>query len=118
MFMILSHQKKTKLFLYRCLIQKLYKKNNTQTKKNTDLEMGKYMWESQASALNGVKYSYYSNKFDQMAHSVVKYPPANAGDIGDAGSIPGSGRFLGEENDNPLQYFFLPGESPWKEEPG
>ena len=53
-----------------------------------------------------------------MAHSVVKSPPANAGDIGDAGSIPGSGRFLGEENDNPLQYFFLSGESPWKEEPG
>ena len=32
--------------------------------------------------------------------SVVKNPPANAGDTG---SIPGSGRFPGEGNDNPLQ---------------
>ena len=34
---------------------------------------------------------------------VVKNPPANAGNIKDAGSIPGSGRFCGEGNDNPLQ---------------
>ena len=39
--------------------------------------------------------------------SVVKNPPANAGDIGDAGSIPSSGRFLGGENGNPLQYSCL-----------
>ena len=32
--------------------------------------------------------------------SVVKNPPANAGD---AGSIPGSGRSPGEGNGNPLQ---------------
>ena len=36
--------------------------------------------------------------------SVVKNPPANAGDIG---SIPGSGRSSGEGNDYPLQYFCL-----------
>ena len=35
-------------------------------------------------------------------HSVVKNPPAYAGDIGDVGSIPGSGRFPGERNGNPL----------------
>ena len=29
---------------------------------------------------------------------MIKNPPANAGDAGDAGSIPGG------ENDNPLQY--------------
>ena len=34
---------------------------------------------------------------------VVKNPPASAGDIGDAGSISGSGRFPREGNDNPLQ---------------
>ena len=28
-------------------------------------------------------------------------PPANTGDIGDAGSIPGSERFPGEGNGNP-----------------
>ena len=33
--------------------------------------------------------------------SVVKNPPANAGD---PGSIPGSGRFPGEGNGNPLQH--------------
>ena len=41
---------------------------------------------------------------------MVKNPPANAGDMRDAGSIPGSGRSLGGGNGNPLQYS-LPGES-------
>ena len=35
--------------------------------------------------------------------SVLKNPPANAGDTGDAGSIPVWGRSPGEENSNPLQ---------------
>ena len=39
--------------------------------------------------------------------SVVKDPPANAGDIRDAGSIPGSGRSPGGRNGNPLQYSCL-----------
>ena len=39
--------------------------------------------------------------------SVVKNPVANAGVIGDAGSIPGSGRSLGETNGNLLQYSCL-----------
>ena len=34
---------------------------------------------------------------------VVKVPPANAGDVRDVGSIPGSGRSPGGEQDNPLQ---------------
>ena len=34
---------------------------------------------------------------------VVKNPAANAGNIRDAGSVPGSGRFRGEGNSNPLQ---------------
>ena len=38
---------------------------------------------------------------------VEKNPPANAGDPGDAGSIPGSGRSPGEGNGNPLQYSCL-----------
>ena len=36
--------------------------------------------------------------------SVVKNPPAN---VGDAGSIPGAGRFLRVGNGNPLQYSCL-----------
>ena len=39
--------------------------------------------------------------------SVVKNLPANAGDMGDAGSIPGSGRSPGGGNGNPLQYSCL-----------
>ena len=39
--------------------------------------------------------------------SVVKNPPADAGDSGDTGSIPGSGKSPGQGNDNPLQYSCL-----------
>ena len=46
---------------------------------------------------------------------VVKNPPAKAGDIRDLGSIPGLGRYPGEENGNLLQYSGL--ENP-AEEPG
>ena len=38
---------------------------------------------------------------------MVKNPPASAGDIRDAGSIPGSGRSSGEIHGNPLQYSCL-----------
>ena len=38
---------------------------------------------------------------------VVKNPPDSSGDARDSGSIPGSGRFPGEGNDNPLQYSCL-----------
>ena len=38
---------------------------------------------------------------------MVKNPPANAGDIREEGSIPGSGRSPGGGHDNPLQYSCL-----------
>ena len=38
---------------------------------------------------------------------VVKNPPANAGDVRDTGSIPGSGRSPGGGHGNPLQYSCL-----------
>ena len=38
---------------------------------------------------------------------MVKNPPSNVRDIRDAGSIPGSGRFPGGGNGNPLQYSCL-----------
>ena len=38
---------------------------------------------------------------------MVKNPPANAGDVGDTGSIPGSGRSPGGGHGNPLQYSCL-----------
>ena len=37
----------------------------------------------------------------------MKNPPANAGDIRDTGSIPGSGRSPGDGHGNPLQYSCL-----------
>ena len=36
---------------------------------------------------------------------MIKNPPANAGDSGDVGLIPVSGRSFGGGNSNPLQYF-------------
>ena len=39
--------------------------------------------------------------------AVVKGLPASEGDAGDTGLIPGSGRFPGEGNGNPLQYSYL-----------
>ena len=42
-----------------------------------------------------------------LSGSVVKNPPANAGD---EGSIPRSGISPGEGNGKPFQYLFLPGK--------
>ena len=47
---------------------------------------------------------------------MVKNLPANAGDIKDSDSIPGSGRSPGEGGGYPLQYFCL--ESPMDREAG
>ena len=53
---------------------------------------------------------------------MVKNPPANAGDVTDAGSIPGSGRSTGGGHSKPPQYSCLEnprgqrslaGYSPW-----
>ena len=46
---------------------------------------------------------------------VVKNLSANAGDLSDAGSIPGSGRYPGEGHGNPLQYSYL--ENPMDRRP-
>ena len=46
--------------------------------------------------------------------TVVKNLPDNAGDLGDAGSIPGSGRFPGGGHSNPLQCSCLNNLHGWK----
>ena len=46
-----------------------------------------------------------------------KESTVNRGDLRDAGSIPGLGRYPGGWNGNPLKYSSL-GESHWTEEPG
>ena len=43
---------------------------------------------------------------------VVKNQPVNAGDVSDAGSVPGWGRSPGGGRGNPLQYSYL--ENPMK----
>ena len=58
------------------------------------------------------KARYPKLQFEPKCHkfpcgTVVKNPPANAGDTGDVGSVPGSGRSPGEGNGNPLQYSCL-----------
>ena len=45
--------------------------------------------------------------WDFPGGTVVKNLPANAGDTGDVGSTPGSGRCCGGGNGNPLQYSCL-----------
>ena len=47
---------------------------------------------------------------------MVKNPPANAGDVRDMGSIPGSGRSPEDGHGNAFQYSCL--ENPMGEEPG
>ena len=55
--------------------------------------------------LDHIQLVYYAIVTDGLpGGSVVKNLPANAGDMG---LIPGSGRFPGEGNDNPLQYSCL-----------
>ena len=46
----------------------------------------------------------------------VKNPPADAGDVRDMDSIPGSGRSPGGGHGNPPQYSCL--KNPWTEGPG
>ena len=68
--------------------------------------------------LTGGKYSMTNGKHLSNTHlaRVVKSPPANAGDVRDQGSIPGSGRSPGGGHGTPLQYSCL--ENPWTEELG
>ena len=49
----------------------------------------------------------HSNPWGFPGGSVLKNLAANAGDAGDMGSIPGSGRSPGEGNGNPFQYSCL-----------
>ena len=59
----------------------------------------------------GIKNRVLSMLLGFPAGVVVKDSPANAGDIREAGLIPGSGRSLGGGHGNPWRI-------PWTEEPG
>ena len=71
-------------------------------------------WEIHLAGYEGGKDLSLANRAPSSGHQilvlvalVVKKPPANAGDIRDVGSIPGSGRFPGAEHDNPVQFSCL-----------
>ena len=49
----------------------------------------------------------WANTLGSSGDSVVKNPPANTEDRGEAGLIPGSGRSPGVGSSNPLQYSYL-----------
>ena len=56
------------------------------------------------------------SKIASQVALVVKNQPANAGDVRDVGSIPGSGRSL--EKEMATCFSILAWKSPWTEEPG
>ena len=64
-----------------------------------------------------VMYSYLHTLLDWFWSSWLKSLPANAGDIRDAGSVPGLGRFPREGYHSPLQYSCLEDpmdQGPWR----
>ena len=93
------------------------KNQKKKTKKKTKPEMSKKKSGTLLTSLTYVSLARVS-----QAALVVKNLPANAGDIRDVGSIPGSGRSSGEGNGNPLQYSclnrVLDTRIPRTEEPG
>ena len=52
-------------------------------------------------------FHFYNHYVINVIMEIQLVPPANVGNIRDAGSIPGLGRSPGGGNDNSLQYFFL-----------
>ena len=57
--------------------------------------------------LSTLTFTFHTKNGASQVAPVVKDPPANAGDVGDMGSIPGWGRFPGGGHGNPLQYSCL-----------
>ena len=60
-------------------------------------------------AFTDARYFIHSESFHPSYQhgTVIKNLPANAGDTGEVGLIPGSGRYPGGGNGNPLQYSCL-----------
>ena len=61
---------------------------------------------------------YYGIKRGFSGGASDKELPVNAGEVGDAGSIPGSGRSPGEVNTQDTHSNILAWRIPWTEEPG
>ena len=61
----------------------------------------------QSTGSQRVRHHWVTNTWDSQLALTVKNPPANAGDMRDTGSSPGSGRSPGGGHSNPLQYSCL-----------
>ena len=80
-----------------------------------------HLTSSDTVTVSCAKEGHHINTLGSPGGSVVKNPPANARDTGDAGSIPESERSPGEGSGNPLRYSCLEnpmdrslaGYSPW-----
>ena len=77
---------------------------------------------SMMSERNGIPFLFFFFIIYLFACSRSGFPDSSVNkesscDAEDLGLIPGFGESPGEGNGNPLQYF-LPGKSPWTEEPG
>ena len=70
-----------------------------------------YSWQREATTfcpqILQMENSWGENKPSSLVAQLIKNPLANAGDLRDVGSIPGSGRSPGEGNGNALQYSCL-----------
>ena len=92
-------------------------------KYNKDLKTKAYLFGYQYQQ-NPIQIVFYSGLCDLQSADIIllgishkplgfprwhsgKEPTANAGNTRDAGSIPGSGRYPGVKNGNPLQYYCL-----------
>ena len=66
-----------------------------------------FIWAESPQRGDTGKMSIFFGAEDSQVAPEVKNPPADAEDVRDTGSIPGSERSPGEEHGNPLQYSCL-----------
>ena len=102
-----------------CSVLKTWELHNQHLAGSTDAELG--VKRSLAHDVCVCSVAQWATRALQVA-PMVKNPPANAGDTRGTGSTPGSGRFSGGRNGNPLQcscwgkshrHRSLAGYSPW-----
>ena len=85
-----------------------YKTNSTRKCQHPNKQTSSHKLRKSPSALSSSSFQHGALlKCASQVVLVVKNPPTNAGDAGDEGSVPGSGRSPGVGNGNPLQYSCL-----------
>ena len=86
-------------FIWNCQIRVSNQNQNYQS----NPEEKEQSWQFYSSSLG----LYYKATVGFLEGRAVKNLPVSAGDTGDLGLIPGSGRAIGGGNGNPLQYICL-----------